>query len=61
MRFVSMLLLPVLALTSLSAHADAGSVAKRLGQLLGQIQYHHGPFLPVDPGRQRNPVAGNGR
>ncbi len=34
MRFVSMLLLPVLAFTSLSAHADAESV-KRLGQLLG--------------------------
>ena len=34
MRFVSMLLLPVLALSSLSAHADAESV-KRLGQLLG--------------------------
>ncbi|MES2869880.1 MAG: outer membrane lipoprotein chaperone LolA [Pseudomonadota bacterium] len=35
MRFVSMLLLPVLAFSSLSAHADADSV-KRLGQLLGQ-------------------------
>ena len=34
MRFVSMLLLPVLAFTALSAHADAESV-KRLGQLLG--------------------------
>ncbi|MBO6278053.1 MAG: outer membrane lipoprotein chaperone LolA [Pseudomonas sp.] len=34
MRFVSMLLLPVLAFSSLSAHADAESV-KRLGQLLG--------------------------
>ena len=34
MRFVSMLLLPVLAFSSLSAHADAQSV-KRLGQLLG--------------------------
>ena len=34
MRFVSMLLLPVLAFSSLSAHADADSV-KRLGQLLG--------------------------
>ena len=33
MRFVSMLLLPVLAFSSLSAHADAESV-KRLGQLL---------------------------
>ncbi|KMM81098.1 outer membrane lipoprotein chaperone LolA [Pseudomonas deceptionensis] len=34
MRFASMLLLPVLAFSSLSAHADADSV-KRLGQLLG--------------------------
>ncbi|MBP3363653.1 MAG: outer membrane lipoprotein chaperone LolA [Pseudomonas sp.] len=34
MRFVSMLLLPVLAFSSLSAHADAESV-KRLGQLWG--------------------------
>ena len=34
MRLISMLLLPVLALSSLSAHADEGSV-KRLGQLLG--------------------------
>ena len=34
MRFVSMLLLPVLAFSSLSAPADAESV-KRLGQLLG--------------------------
>ena len=34
MRVVSMLLLPVLAFSSLSAHADAESV-KRLGQLLG--------------------------
>ena len=34
MRFFSMLLLPVLAFSSLSAHADAESV-KRLGQLLG--------------------------
>ncbi|PAA38499.1 outer membrane lipoprotein carrier protein LolA [Pseudomonas fragi] len=34
MRFISMLLLPVLAFSSLSAHADAESV-KRLGQLLG--------------------------
>ena len=34
MRFVSMLLLPVLAFSSLSAHADAQSV-QRLGQLLG--------------------------
>ena len=35
MRFASLLLLPVLAFSSLSAHADADSV-KRLGQLLGQ-------------------------
>lgn len=34
MRLISMLLLPVLALSSLSAHADTESV-KRLGQLLG--------------------------
>ncbi|MFJ7883336.1 outer membrane lipoprotein chaperone LolA [Pseudomonas sp. NPDC096917] len=34
MRLTSMLLLPVLAFSSLSAHADAESV-KRLGQLLG--------------------------
>ena len=34
MRLISMLLLPVLAFSSLSAHADAESV-KRLGQLLG--------------------------
>ena len=34
MRFVSMLLLPVLAFSSLSAQADAQSV-QRLGQLLG--------------------------
>ncbi|MEB0203898.1 outer membrane lipoprotein chaperone LolA [Pseudomonas sp. CCC3.1] len=34
MRLISMLLLPVLAFSSLSAHADADSV-KRLGQLLG--------------------------
>ena len=34
MRLISMLLLPVLAFSSLTAHADAESV-KRLGQLLG--------------------------
>ncbi|OZY60457.1 outer membrane lipoprotein carrier protein LolA [Pseudomonas lundensis] len=35
MRFVSMLLLPVLAMSSLTAHAGEQDV-KRLGQLLGQ-------------------------
>ena len=35
MRFVSMLLLPVLAMSSLAAHAGEQDV-KRLGQLLGQ-------------------------
>ena len=34
MRFVSMLLLPVLAMSSLTAHAGEQDV-KRLGQLLG--------------------------